>query len=294
METAESLKRRIRTAEDLHSLVRTMKALAAVNIRQLEQAVASLSEYRRTVELGLQVALRQTSRQHVTARRAPHSTLGCVVLGTDQGMCGPLNDQIVRSALDEIDAAGLPAGSRATLAVGVRAASRLEDAGERLEATLPVASSTAGITPLVEELLLHIEAWHRERGVGRIVVCYCEHTSRAAYRTARHDLLPIDRAWLQQLLKRPWPTHVLPTFTMDADQLFSALVRQYLFISLYRACAESMASENTSRLAAMRGAERNISDRITELTGWYHQTRQMAITEELLDITSGFEALDIA
>jgi F-type H+-transporting ATPase subunit gamma len=82
-----------------------------------------------------------------------------------------------------------------------------------------------------------------------------------------------------------------PTFTMPADQLFSALVRQYLFMSLYRACAESMASENASRLAAMRGAEKNIGDRIDDLTGHFHQLRQMTITEELLDIASGFEAL---
>ena len=81
-------------------------------------------------------------------------------------------------------------------------------------------------------------------------------------------------------------------FTMDADQLFSALVRQYLFVSLFRACAESLASENASRLAAMRGAERNIGERITELTGQFHQVRQMAITEELLDIAGGFEAMN--
>ncbi|GIW83193.1 MAG: hypothetical protein KatS3mg105_5000 [Gemmatales bacterium] len=68
-------------------------------------------------------------------------------------------------------------------------------------------------------------------------------------------------------------------------------MRQYLFVSLYRACAESQASENAARLAAMRGAERNISERITELTHAFHQTRQMTITEELLDIASGFEAL---
>ena len=78
---------------------------------------------------------------------------------------------------------------------------------------------------------------------------------------------------------------------MNPEQLLSALVRQYLFISLYRACAESLASENASRLVAMRGAERNIGDKIEELTRLFHQQRQMAVTEELLDIVVGFEAL---
>jgi F-type H+-transporting ATPase subunit gamma len=84
---------------------------------------------------------------------------------------------------------------------------------------------------------------------------------------------------------------VLPTFTMDWDRLFSALISQYLFVSLYRAFAESLASENASRLASMQGAERNIADRLQELQGSFHQQRQSTITAELLDIVSGFEAL---
>jgi len=112
-----------------------------------------------------------------------------------------------------------------------------------------------------------------------------------AYRELSLLLLPNDRRWLDQLQQEKWPTNMLPTFTMDADRLFSALVRQYLFVSLFRACAESLASEKASRLAAMRGAERNIGERIGELTSQFHQTRQMAITEELLDIAAGFEAL---
>lgn len=171
------------------------------------------------------------------------------------------------------------------------AAARLDDAGERLETTLPVAGSTSGITPLVQDVLLHVERWHTEQHVDHIVVFYCEHLSRSACRPQRLDLLPIDRRWLQTMEREKWPTHILPMFTMDADRLFSALVRQCLFVSLYRASAELLASENASRLAAMRGAERSIGDKIGEFAGLFHQQRQMTITEELLDIAAGFEAL---
>jgi F-type H+-transporting ATPase subunit gamma len=79
---------------------------------------------------------------------------------------------------------------------------------------------------------------------------------------------------------------------MDWDLLFSMLIRQYLFVSLFRALAESLASENASRLAAMQGAEKNIEERLAALTLDFYQKRQMSITEELLDIVSGFEALE--
>jgi len=78
---------------------------------------------------------------------------------------------------------------------------------------------------------------------------------------------------------------------MDWRRLFQALIRHHLFGSLYRAFAESLASEHASRLTSMQGAEKNIEARLAELKAQFHQLRQMSITEELLDIVSGFTAL---
>ena len=70
-----------------------------------------------------------------------------------------------------------------------------------------------------------------------------------------------------------------------------ALIREYLFISLFRACAESLASENASRLAAMQRAEKNIDELLEDLNRTFHRLRQSGIDEELFDVVSGFEAL---
>ena len=70
-----------------------------------------------------------------------------------------------------------------------------------------------------------------------------------------------------------------------------ALIREYLFISLFRACAESLASENASRLAAMERADKNIDELLENLHGTFHRLRQSGIDEELFDVISGFEAL---
>jgi F-type H+-transporting ATPase subunit gamma len=70
-----------------------------------------------------------------------------------------------------------------------------------------------------------------------------------------------------------------------------ALIREYLFISLFRACAESLASENASRLAAMQRAEKNIGELLEDLNRTFHRLRQNSIDEELFDVVSGFEAL---
>ena len=78
---------------------------------------------------------------------------------------------------------------------------------------------------------------------------------------------------------------------MDWNRLFSWLIREYLFVSLYRGFAESLASENASRLASMQVAERNIENRLDELNAQYHQQRQSGIDAELFDLVAGFEAL---
>ena len=104
-------------------------------------------------------------------------------------------------------------------------------------------------------------------------------------------MLPIDAQRFRQWREEPWQSSSLPTFATDRRRLLSRLVRQYLFVSLFRACAESLASENASRIAAMQSAEKNIEDRLDDLRRVFNHIRQTAITEELLDVVTGFEAL---
>lgn len=79
---------------------------------------------------------------------------------------------------------------------------------------------------------------------------------------------------------------------MDSGEpTLQALIREYLFISLFRACAESLASENASRLAAMQRAEKNIDELLEDLNQTFHRQRQTGIDEELFDVIAGYELL---
>jgi F-type H+-transporting ATPase subunit gamma len=104
-------------------------------------------------------------------------------------------------------------------------------------------------------------------------------------------LLPLDAQWQQGLIKVRWPTGNLPEVMLGGAATVRVLIREYLFISLFRACAESLASENASRLAAMERADRNIDELLANLHGTFHRLRQSGIDEELFDVISGFEAL---
>lgn len=291
MASLEGLRRKIDSTRDLGSVVKTMKALAAVNIRQFEKSVEALKTYNRTVQLGLQAALRNRTGFSVTARTAGEGPLGAVVFGTDQGMCGPLNDTIVSYALKTLDRIGAGYGSPRLIAVGERAGNHLVDEGLEVQRNYTVPGSAEAVTGLVQDLVLEIERWNEKAGLRRVLVFHSSPRSGASYRPRQVRLLPVDRRWLRELRDEPWPGRQLPWFSMDWDTLFAALIRQYLFVSLFRAAVESLAAENASRLAAMQGAESSIEERLETLENRYHRQRQLSITEELLDIVSGFEAL---
>ena len=135
------------------------------------------------------------------------------------------------------------------------------------------------------------EAHHTEGEVVELHLFYNRSTSKTNYAPVRERLLPLDEKWHRRLVDLAWPTKSLPEVMGDATATLSALIREYLFVSLFRACAQSLASENASRLAAMERADKNINELIQNLNGTFHRLRQSGIDEELFDVVSGFEAL---
>lgn len=209
MESAESIKRKLATVEDLKSVARTMKALAAVNIHRYEKAEEALMDYNRAIEMGLRIVLRARPNRTVKAKPAPRKSLISIVFGSDQGMCGQFNEQIALFAKGSLADLNNGPGRHVVPAVGSRVASSLENAGLKVEDTFAVPWSAAGITALVEDLLSTIE-------------------------DRRAKMQPV-------------------------------------------------------RQAATERAEKNIQERLEELTRCYHQERQTAMTQELLEIVAGFE-----
>ena len=111
------------------------------------------------------------------------------------------------------------------------------------------------------------------------------------YKPSMQQLLPLDERWQQNIVKMAWPSKNLPEVIGSSEQTLLTLVHEYLFVSLFRACAEALASENASRLLAMQRAEKNINELLDSMKRNYHRLRQNGIDEELFDLVAGFEAI---
>jgi len=288
-ETAESLASKITQARQLGSVVRTMKTLAASSIRQYEDAVNALEDYYRTVQLGLSVCLRRMSAlpfaMQGPPRHAPSTHL--VVLGSDQGLVGQFNDLLADVVHEQFSQRkGLH-----IISVGERIQVRLADRGMVSERFYDLPGSVEAITPLVGQVLVDVEHAGNRSGVLELFLVYNSPEAASRYHPVVERILPIDTIWVDNLRSVPWPGKTLPEVPAGADSMFGDLVSEYLFVSLFRACASSLCSENASRLSAMQRAEKNIGEILEKLSLDYHQKRQSRIDEELFDIVSGFKAL---
>lgn len=290
-DTTASLRRKIASAQGLQAVVRTMKAMAASSIGQYERSVRALADYDRTVELGLGVCLREGAVAPERVQRVgggDRRSSGVVVFGSDQGLVGQFNQVVVERALEVL--APLPGRPR-IWSVGDRARALLLDAGVAMQGRFAVPGSVEAIAPLVGRILVESERSDAPHGVSELHLVYNRPGYGAVYMPVTQKLLPLDEDWRRARADVPWPTTKLPEVMGGSTATLRALIREYLFISLFRACAESLASENASRLAAMERAERNIEDLLERLQGEFHRLRQGGIDEELFDVVAGFEAL---
>ena len=295
METLESLEKRIRTAEDLLSVVKTMRTMAAADIRHYERAVASLSAYERTVTMALQVVMRQRpSGNHFQTPNldlVDGERLGAVVFGSDAGLCGQFNERMAEYALNTLNGMHVRHQDRTLLTVGSRITHRLQLAHQPIAAAYAMPTSVKAIAGAVQSLLLHLDTWQSRETIRWVVLFYNRKEHETGYAPHMEQLLPLDVKRLEELRTAPWRSRRLPVLFADWELLLAEFVRQTMLVALHRAFAESLASENASRLAAMQAAERSIGDHLDEFHSAYQRQRQQAITTELLDIVSGAEAV---
>ncbi len=295
MSNTATIQRKINSASDLKSVVRTMKAVAASSISQYENSVTALADYYRTVELGLGASLRGSGSNMpllTTALNQPAAdsqAIAAIVFGSDQGLVGQFNEDLADFAINILTKLGK---KPRVWAIGERIQARIADSGVTIEKGFSVPTSVNAIADLVRQIQIESDT----QGTGAInAVVYVFHNhpvSASLYQPMSQRLLPLDHQWYQKLIQVQWPTKMPPEFLCSSSTTIAALIREYVFISLYRACAESLASENASRLAAMQRAEKNIDELLGNLTRDFDRVRQSSIDEELSDVLAGYELLN--
>lgn len=286
MPELQELKSRRETTLTLLNLVRNVKAIAAVTIREQQIRAQVLKQYEETLEdsLGLVLRSQDLSKRGGIPGEIQGRGIARIVLGSDQGMCGAFNQKV--ASLVPRDAEG------PLVVMGYRAARELEKRGNRVDECVEVPHGALGGHHTVGRLLVWLERWQGCKRVGEVLL-YLNTPPKTGidYLPQCRRLLPLGQDWLERLADRTWNARTLPAVLGPSDELLKTLIRQWLFITVYRGLADSLVAESDARLSTMQAAEDNIQGKLEELKRDYRSLRQSIIDAELLDISAGFEVI---
>lgn len=294
-ETREQLARQTETLSSIRSIVRTMKTLSAINAPPYEQAARDIKAYQQSLEKGFAAFAYGTQgcyAQHDLSKNtlATSSQIEAlhIIFGSDHGLCGSYNEQLAHYFTEQnISIHKASANKVKILCIGARMERALQDKGLHPYQSLMPPASVKGIGRLANVLVQNIQAYSQQQGLqtSQVHLWFTQKDELTGHQLKHIHLLPVPHDLFKP--KQTWDSTSLPLISMEREALFIALIRQYLFVHLYRASAEAIATENAARLALMKQAEETVADRLAEVKQKASQARQEEITTELMDIVMG-------
>ena len=287
MASRQEGERQIATIDGLRDVIHSMRSLAATYLRRAEERLAGMRAYAETVGRGIEDCLwgREIALPEAEGR-------GTAVLAffSEQGLCGRFNEVIAEAAsrhAREIESAG-PPGPPRFIVVGRRGPALVRR--EKFEVLAELASTTSpdGEDVVVHRIARTVLELHGRGEFRQLYLLYARYLSPGKIEPAFERVLPLDLSqWRDPEARRTTRPHL----ALGRLGLLRELVGEYAFISLFRAMTESLAGEHGMRLQSMEAAKGNIDDTLDDLRLQSRIQRQNEITEELLDVVSGSEAL---
>lgn len=314
MPNLKSIRDRIQSVKNTKKITEAMRLVAAAKVRRAQEQVIATRPFadRLTQVLyGLQSRLRFEDTNLPLFSNRPVKTVGILVISGDRGLCGAYNSNVIRRAetrARELKAEGL---DYRFVVVGRKAGQYFQRREYPIEAAfsgleqVPTAAEASQIADQLLSLFL-------SETVDRVELVYTRFVSLISSRPVIQTLLPLDPQGLEvpddeifRLTTRGGQLEVARDkvaaatgsfpqdmiFEQDPIQILDALLPLYLNNQLLRAMQESAASELAARMTAMSNASENAKDLISSLTLSYNKARQAAITQEILEVVGGSEAL---
>lgn len=284
MSSLQQVERQIQTIEGLRDIIHSMRSLAATYLSRAEERLEGVRAYADTVGRAIEDCL--FGREiHLPRTEAKGSAV--VGIFSEQGLCGRFNEVMAEAAQEhaaEIESPGF-------IAVGRRGPALLRRGGLRVVAELPSTTSPDGVDAVIHGIARTVLEQHAAGAFAQLYLLYARYLSPGRIEPSFERILPLDPEQWRDAERAEKPRTAPPSLALRRLPLLSELVNEYAFISLYRALTESLAGENGMRLQSMEAAKSNIDDSLEDLQLRARLQRQNEITEELMDIVSGVEAL---
>lgn len=302
MSSVKLIKRRIRSSKNIAQITKAMEMVSASKMRRAQElALASRPYSEKMVEIITALALKAKNQLDHFLLKDPRPNwpedkpfnVLILLLSTDKSLCGGLNSNLFRgleSWLKDLKViAKLPANTKLTfITIGKKAKEHILKSNRLLSAEFGQFGDKPKFMDILPISKMVIEGFKKDE-FQMSFMAYMEFISTISQKLAVKQLLPI-RAEEITIETEKLTTDYL--FEPRAEDIFSKLLPQYIELQLYHVLLESVASEHSARMVAMKNANDNALDIVSELTLEFNQARQAKITNELLDVVSARMALE--
>lgn len=301
MQTLEGLKKRIKTTNSLKDIVSSMKTLSAVSVGQYEKSSKALDVYSSVIEEAIFALVKDVSFP-LNSKALTNQKAIAVIFGSDQGLVGKFNKSIMDFAFDFLEKNHFSKTDTTFIVAGKSLASKVVANGVDIDTLFNMPSSVKIMISVAKKIIFRImelcfqdvdseSDFSFSKNNLKVFLFFNRKTS-SSFSQEVIQLLPLDNNFFQKIKTRKWKSNKIPMFRANSSLLISSFVRQLLFVNIYKAIAQSLASEHFTRMLTMQNAEKNIDEHLEEMNLDYQQRRQTEITNELLDVVSGAEVLN--
>lgn len=279
-------KRRIRSVQSTQQITKAMKMVSAAKLRRAQEAAEASRPYTETLQgtLARLVGLSSDVEHPLLAKRPEVTKVGYIVVTADKGLCGGFNTNIIRAALDSL-AADERKPEKGMIAVGRKARDFFRKRGG-LEAEFVNLGDKVSYADAREIAQYIMNAYENEE-FDEVYVVYARFVNAIRQVPTVEKILPIEPP--EEASSGEIKVEYI--YEPSAEEILLNLLPRYVGSLIYHALLESKASEHGARMTAMGNASDNAGEIIDNLTLKMNKVRQAAITDEILDIVGGAEAL---
>jgi F-type H+-transporting ATPase subunit gamma len=298
MASQRDVKNRIDSVKNIRKITRAMEMVAAARLRRAEQRIAHLRPYagaiRRMTRQAAEAAGGEVGKLPILQQHENEQTIAILLVTADRGLAGAFNSQILRAGLRAAGDYETEGRDISFYASGRRGVSSLAFRGREVVGGytgFTERPSYADAREIAEDLM----AAYVDGKVDRVDILYNGYVSPLVQEVRRETLLPLQEATILESSDEDEGEetghNALVEYEPGPEEILERLIPDYVEISLYRALLESTASELGARMTAMRNASQNAGEVIEDLTLEMNRARQAEITQEIMEVVAGAEAL---
>ncbi len=286
MAVGREIQKKIKSIKNTQKITRAMEMVAASKMRRAQERMSAARPYAekmRNVIGHLHYAHPEYRHPFVIEREAKN--VGLIVVTSDRGLCGGLNTNALRMALQAMTGWRDEGLGIQLSAIGSKGLAFFRRVGADIRSEV----THLGDTPRVEDLIGSVKVMldaYVESQIDQLSIIFSQFVNTMTQQPVTEQLLPLPGTQ-EEVLKHHWDYIYEP----EARDVLDDLLRRYIESLVYHAVVENLASEQSARMVAMKSASDNAGKLIDEFTLKYNKARQAAITQEISEIVSGAAAV---